>query len=276
MLLFLLIYSQNFIAYGLDIRIKPQAAQQGKVVSFNILSAEGVSRISVSFLGQKFNCFKAADGFKGIIGIPADQKPGSFPLDFFVIKEDGSRDKKTLTVKVRRTKFPSVSFWLKPAKKKLFTKDLIAQEWARIEKKLVVEDSEQGWRGKFILPAKGTTSMVFGTIERVNGRNSGRHRGYDIAVPMGTEVVAPNNGKVVFAEKLKAFGGTMALDHGQGIHTLYFHLSKFMAEIGQNVSKGDVIALSGNSGISSGPHLHWGMSVHNLRVDPAQWVKYAF
>ena len=66
----------------------------------------------------------------------------------------------------------------------------------------------------------------------------------------------------------------MVVDHGQGIHTLYFHLSRFVAEVGQNVSKGAVIAFSGNSGVSSGPHLHWGMSVQNLRVDPMQWVKY--
>jgi murein DD-endopeptidase MepM/ murein hydrolase activator NlpD len=177
---------------------------------------------------------------------------------------------------VRKTKFPFVSFWLKPAKKKLFTGDLIAREWARIEKTLLVEFERQRWRGLFTLPAKGPTSMVFGTIERVNGRRTGQHRGLDIAVPMGTKIKAPNHGRVVFAEHLKAFGGTIVLDHGQGVHTLYFHLSKFLAKVGQEVSKGDIIALSGNSGISSGPHLHWGMSVHNLRVDPGQWTRMAF
>jgi murein DD-endopeptidase MepM/ murein hydrolase activator NlpD len=96
----------------------------------------------------------------------------------------------------------------------------------------------------------------------------------DIAAAVGTKVKAPNAGKVVFGEKLKAFGGTMVLDHGQGVHTLYFHLSKLLAEVGAKVEKGTVIALSGNTGVSSGAHLHWGMSVHNLRVDPIQWTKY--
>ena len=94
-------------------------------------------------------------------------------------------------------------------------------------------------------------------------------------MPIGTKVKAANNGKVVFAQKLSAFGGTIVIDHGQGVHTLYFHLSKFLAVVGQEVSKGTVIALSGNSGISSGPHLHWGMSVHDLRVNPLQWTKTA-
>jgi murein DD-endopeptidase MepM/ murein hydrolase activator NlpD len=118
--------------------------------------------------------------------------------------------------------------------------------------------------------------MVFGTQEYVNRKKRGQHRGFDIAVPIGTKVKAANNGKVVFAQKLAAFGGTVVLDHGQGVHTLYFHLSRFLVDVGQAVGKGEGIALSGNSGISSGPHLHWGMSVHNLRVDPNQWTRVAF
>jgi len=98
----------------------------------------------------------------------------------------------------------------------------------------------------------------------------------DIAVLPGSHVLAANNGKVVFAKKLKAFGGTVVVDHGQGIHTLYFHLSKFVAKAGEAVNKGQLLALSGNTGVSSGPHLHWGMSAHNLRVDPSQWVKNEF
>jgi len=254
----------------------PNIAPQGKCIAIQVSSPEGISRIEGQFLGQKFECFRMGDDFKGIVGIPPEQKPGVYELSLIIDKGEGESSLVNNKVKVVKAKFPSVSFWLKPAKKKLLTADLIAQEWARIEKYLVVENLEQGWQGKFMLPAKGPASMAFGTIEYINKKLSGRHRGYDIAVPMGTEVAAPNNGKVVFAEKLKAFGGTMVLDHGQGIHTLYFHLSKFMAGIGQNVSKGDVIALSGNSGISSGPHLHWGISVHNLRVDPVQWTKYAF
>ena len=126
------------------------------------------------------------------------------------------------------------------------------------------------------MPVNGSVSMLFGTREFVNRKPRGQHRGLDLAVPAGTEVGAANSGKVVFAQKLKAFGGTVVIDHGQGIHSLYFHLSKFLAQVGDDVTKGQLVALSGNSGISTGPHLHWGMSVHNLRVDPLQWTKAAF
>jgi murein DD-endopeptidase MepM/ murein hydrolase activator NlpD len=77
---------------------------------------------------------------------------------------------------------------------------------------------------------------------------------------------------VVFADDLKAFGGTVVIDHGQGVNTLYFHLSKIGVTVGQSIKKGEAIGLTGNTGISSGPHLHWGLSVHNVRVDPNQWV----
>lgn len=259
-----------------ELLLKPEIARQGKCFSITVTSAEGFSEIEGRFLGQNFSCYKKGNFFQGIIGVLPEQKPGNYPLSLTMVRDDGAREKRVISVKVSSARFPYVSFWLKPSKKKLFTQDLIAQEWARIEKALLVEPEQKVWAGRFALPAKGPTSMVFGTVERVNGKPTGRHRGHDIAVPMGTRVFAANNGRVVFAEQLKAFGGTIVMDHGQGIHTLYFHLSKFLAAVGQEVSRGEVIALSGNSGISSGPHLHWGMSVHNLRVDPVQWTKYAF
>jgi len=267
-----------FISVGISLAevINPRVVQQGKCFSVSLTSPEAATSVTVSFLGQRVNCYQGDDSFSAIVGVAPEQRPGDHPLILIVTKGDGSREEIKRTIKVGKIRFPFVSFWLKPSKKKLFTKDLIAEEWARIEKVLVVEPAQKAWSGRFNLPAKGPVSMVFGTVERVNGKPSGRHRGLDLAVPMGTRIKAPNHGRVVFAEHLKAFGGTIVLDHGQGIHTLYFHLSKFLAKAGQDVSKGDIIALSGNSGISSGPHLHWGMSAHNLRVDPVQWTKYAF
>jgi hypothetical protein len=257
-----------------EVTISPSVAWQGKVLTIKIPSPEGMVKVSASFLGQDFECFKQEDGFRGIVGIPIDQKTGYYDLKLIVSRSDGGKQELTKKIKVWSTKFPFSKFWLKPAKKKLMVRDLINKEWARIESALRFEDPVQRWEGRFELPAEGKISQGFGHRQIINGKRAGSHRGTDIAVTSGTGIKAPNRGKVVFAEKLKAFGGTIVLDHGQGIHTLYFHLSKFMVKAGEEVEKGAVIALSGNSGISSGPHLHWGMSVHNLRVDPMQWVKH--
>jgi murein DD-endopeptidase MepM/ murein hydrolase activator NlpD len=251
-------------------------ARQGGSFSLAISSLEGVSGGKLIFLSKQIELFPAGDNLKAIVGVPCELKPGEYPLTLRLTKKDGKTEERPGLVRVAKTKFPTVSFWLKPAKKKLMARDIVSEEWALIEKVLVREDPEQRWAGKFIRPASGEVSMVFGTQEYINRKKRGQHRGFDIAVPTGTRIAAANHGQVVFVDKLTAFGGTIIIDHGQGVHTLYFHLSKFLAAVGQTVSKGEIIALSGNSGISSGPHLHWGLSIHNLRVDPNQWTKYAF
>jgi len=261
--------------YAAEFSISPKIPRQGSCFSL-FVSSEGLTKVTVDFLGQKISCFNDNDNFKGIIGIPPEQKAGVYPISIQLVGQNDNIETINSKIKIAKTKFPIVSYWLKPAKKKLFTRDLIGEEWAVIEKVLVVEAPERRWDSRFALPVTGPVSMVFGTQEFINNKKSGLHRGYDLAVPTGTKVKAPNKGTVVFAKKLQAFGGTIVIDHGQGIHSLYFHLSKFLANVGDAVNKGDVIALSGNTGISSGSHLHWGLSVHNLRVDPMQWTRYAF
>ncbi len=254
--------------------IYPKIAWQGKILTVKIASAEGISWIKGRFLNQDFVCYRTEKGFRGIVGVPLDQKPGYYNLSLLVHDKDGTLKRIDRKMKVWSTRFPFSRFWLKPAKKKLMVRELINKEWAQIEKSLVVENQKQRWKGKFVYPLKGRISQGFGHRQIINGKRGGSHRGVDFGVPNGTNVRAPNRGKVIFVKRLKAFGGTMVIDHGQGIHTLYFHLSKCLAKVGEDVEKGEVIALTGNSGISSAPHLHWGMSVHNLRVDPLQWVKY--
>ncbi len=262
------------IAQDFEIVTEPDIAWQGKTLKVQIVSPEGISKVEAAFLDQKFPCYKRGDDFCGIVGVPVDQKPGYYNLGIIVTRDGGSTEKITRRMKVWATKFPFSRFWLRPAKKKLMKRELINKEWALIEKTLVTEDPMQRWAGKFIWPIKGRVSQGFGHRQIINGKRGGSHRGVDIAVPNGTEVKAPNKGRIVFVKRLKVFGGTMVIDHGQGIHTLYYHLSKIFVKVGDEVEKGEVIALTGDSGVSSGPHLHWGMSVHNLRVDPVQWIKH--
>jgi len=261
------------LASALTIEVEPEIAWQGKIIEVRVLLA-GIQEVKGEFLGQKFNLYEQGDDFVGIVGVPTNQKVGHYDLRLIITQADGKTVEQVKNVKVWQTKFPVSRYWLKPARDKLRARNIIDNEWGQIEKVLVKKVEKRLWQGKFEYPCQAKISQGFGHLQIINGKRSGTHRGLDLAVPIGTKVFAPNNGKVVFADKLKAFGGTMVLDHGQGIHTLYFHLSKFATEVGQNVTKGTVIAYSGNSGVSSGAHLHWGMSVQNLRVDPEQWVKY--
>ncbi|NQT30010.1 MAG: M23 family metallopeptidase [Candidatus Saganbacteria bacterium] len=264
--------SSSFCAVAAELVVDPEIAWQGKIITIRLVSIEA-EQVSGQFLNQEFYCYRSGDDYYGVVGVPVNQKTGYYDLDLIVTRKDGQTQAITRTLKVWATKFPFSKFWLPPARSKLRAKEIVEDEWAQIEKLLLVEDKTKNWDGRFLMPAQKRISQGFGHRQIINGKRNGNHRGVDIAVLSGTEIMAPNGGKVVFVKKLKAFGGTIVLDHGQGIHTLYFHLSKFMAEVGDEIKKGETIALSGNSGVSSGAHLHWGMSVHNLRVDPMQWVR---
>jgi len=268
----------SFPSLGEEVQVSffPPKIYQGKTAAIYLTSPFPCQKAVVDFLGQTIRCYPVGEKFRALVGIPADQKPGKYPLKIIFTQEDGSSFLLEKEVVICPTRFSSTWFWLKPAKKKLYVKDLIQKEWSEIERVLVQESPEQKWQNSFASPVSGPISMAFGVIEHINGKKTGQHRGLDLAVPVGTMVKAPERGKVVFARMLKAFGGTLVLDHGQGVHSLYFHLSKILKKVGEEVSSGEILALSGNSGISTGPHLHFGISVHNVRVDPLEWTKYAF
>lgn len=98
------------------------------------------------------------------------------------------------------------------------------------------------------------------------------HKGMDIAVPVGTEVIAVADGVVEVAGTSLSAGNWIRINHGNGIKTVYMHNSKLLVTVGQPVKQGDIIALSGNTGISGGPHLHFGVEVNGEYTDPANYV----
>lgn len=102
---------------------------------------------------------------------------------------------------------------------------------------------------------------------------SSYHDGIDIGVPVGTEVRATDGGKVTKAGAYGGYGLYVEIDHGGGVVSFYGHLSKVSVRVGQRVSQGDRIARSGNTGISTGPHLHFGMHVRGAAVDPLKKLR---
>jgi murein DD-endopeptidase MepM/ murein hydrolase activator NlpD len=95
----------------------------------------------------------------------------------------------------------------------------------------------------------------------------------DITAEEGEPVKAPNDGVVILVDDQFYSGNSVVLDHGQGIYTMFFHLSTIKVKYGQAVRKGDVIALVGSTGRSTGAHLHWGVRVQGAKVDPLALIK---
>ena len=126
------------------------------------------------------------------------------------------------------------------------------------------------FRTGFIWPALGPISGVYGSQRILNGQPRRPHYGVDVAMPTGTPVVAPADGVVSLAHGDMYFtGGTVILDHGHGVGSLYAHLSAVDVAEGTRLRRGERIGAVGATGRATGPHLHWGMTWYALNVDPA-------
>ena len=134
--------------------------------------------------------------------------------------------------------------------------------------------------GRFILPVTSTRrTSQFGT-RRINVYSDGRrvtsiHAGIDFGIPTGTEVFAVGRGRVVLSRMRILTGYSVILEHGPGIYTLYYHLDSVLAIEGAIVETGAVIGLSGSTGFSTGPHLHWELRVSSENTDPDAFVNRA-
>lgn len=118
----------------------------------------------------------------------------------------------------------------------------------------------------------GRYSAEFGVRRFFNGQERNPHSGLDIAVPQGTPVKASANGVVTIVGDYFFNGKTVFVDHGQGLISMYCHLSEIDVVKGQTVSRGEVVGKVGSTGRSTGPHLHWTVSLNNQRVDPAIFI----
>lgn len=155
--------------------------------------------------------------------------------------------------------------------------DKLADRTARVEGKLHALFSKQQDKLYFwaslpsAWPTRGWVTSVFGSKRGWGGR--GRvHEGIDIAGPRGTPIVAPGDGIVTYAGYRHGYGKAIVIDHGYGISTLYGHCSAFYVEEGQRVERGTLIAAIGNTGRSTGPHLHYEVRVDGVPVDPMLYL----
>lgn len=136
---------------------------------------------------------------------------------------------------------------------------------------------ERLWSGYFIMPATGVISSLYGTRRSYTHRASlTAHSGLDIANDEGTPIVAPNRGRVVFAEWLDAFGHSVVLEHGQGVFSYYLHMKESLVKKGDLLEAGDPLGVMGSEGVATGPHLHWSFVVSGERVDPREWTEREF
>lgn len=139
-----------------------------------------------------------------------------------------------------------------------------------------VSDPKQYWKGRFIWPIKVERRVTtsFGTIRYTNGsKTASRHGAIDFAAAAGTPVYASGAGRVAYSGFLQLTGNTVVIEHGYGLKTWHYHMSSRAVKTGDIVTQGQKIGEVGSTGFSTGAHLHFGMSVNNVFVNPATAIE---
>ena len=145
----------------------------------------------------------------------------------------------------------------------------IKEENNRIGEARAINSDLDFFKDKFIMPVKGIISGVYGSQRILNGKPKWPHYGIDIAAKKGTKIKSSATGVVTMAEDdLYYTGGTVIMDHGHGISTIYSHLENVMVVVGDEIKQGDIIGTVGSTGRSTGPHLDFRINWFQTRLDP--------
>ncbi|OPL13983.1 MAG: hypothetical protein AVO39_03035 [delta proteobacterium MLS_D] len=213
-----------------------------------------------------------------LIPIELDTPPGNHEIRLEIVFPDDSRLDAPVSLAVLEGTFPSSKISVESC----FT-DPSPDELRRIEEERtlvtgIYRNRRSEWlgNGSFIRPLDGAVTSPFGVRRLFNGEIRSRHRGVDLRAPERTPVQAVNSGVVVLARSLFFAGGTVIIDHGADLFTLYCHLSEIAVNEGDHVGKGTVIGRVGATGRVTGPHLHWGTRLASVFVDPTSILHLPF
>lgn len=224
----------------------------------------------VHYNGTRALVVRADGQWKAVLGIPLDTAPGEQRIQMHV---NGKTLSQPFTVRAKQ--YASQHITLKDKRKVEPTPaDLarIERETAEIKAALAHWSNASSVETAFSQPADGQLSGSFGLRRYFNGQARKPHSGMDIAAALGTPVRAPAAGRVIGTGDYFFNGHTVFIDHGQGLITLYCHLSRIDVKPGQPLAGGDIIGAVGMSGRATGAHLHWGVSLNRALVDPALFL----
>jgi len=253
----------------------PKDLFQGKVVKVVISpNIPGVRILSARFLGKTIPLVNERDSAWALIGASLNERPGTH---LFTIRWEKDQEKGVFVVPVTVKKKDYPKEYLKvPRRMVEFPPDVLKRvlaDQAAIKRILSRTSSRKYFEGPFKKPVPGKIKSVFGVRRYFNGRPRSPHSGVDLAAREGTPVLATNSGRVVLVRRCYLAGNTIVIDHGLGLYSIYAHLEKVLVRPGDRVKEGQTIALSGQSGRATGPHLHWGISIYGTRVDPISILK---
>lgn len=135
-----------------------------------------------------------------------------------------------------------------------------------------IQTPKRFWKSSFDIPLNTHVTSAYGNARVFNDTLQSYHSGVDFRAATGTPIGASNDGVVVLAKERYYAGGSVVIDHGEGIYSVYYHLDTLKSHVGKAVKKGDIIGLSGATGRVTGPHLHFGFMVRGVPIDPLDFI----
>ncbi len=248
------------VAAGAGLRVAPERPFPGSPALFVLDRGPA----EATWMGRRLR-FQRDEAWKGWVALGAvdlDTKPGRQRLEL----ADGEAHTIPIAPHAYRTSRLTVPpRFVQPPKE---VAKRIAEE-REVKKSAFKARGERRWHGAFAAPTETAQTSGFGTRRTYNGRTQSIHQGLDFRAAVGTPVRAANRGRVAIAREMYYEGGFVVLDHGEGLFTLYMHLSAFDVAEGDAVEKGQTLAASGDSGRVTGPHLHFGVQWQDLYMEPA-------
>jgi murein DD-endopeptidase MepM/ murein hydrolase activator NlpD len=259
---------------AVDVRTTRTSLPQGAVVDVTIRAAAPVERIGVRFAGRSWPVYPAGpDRWRTILGTDPTTKAGHQVLVVDTVDAAGRRATVRRTLTVTRVAFRSRRIAFDRDRRALLTPEAADKERRLVAAALRALAPEQLWSGHLALPVDAKVSSPYGVLSIYHGVVRGFHGGVDFAATEGTPVRSAADGIVRLAGPLPLSGNAVLVDHGLGVVSAYLHLSLVAVGVGQHVEKGDVVGRVGASGLATGPHLHWGLRVNGVRVDPLRWTQ---
>ncbi|WP_051694488.1 M23 family metallopeptidase [Desulfohalovibrio reitneri] len=282
-LVFLLVCLVPHAAWSGALRLEvPGEVGHGEPFAVRAVSAERMEAVRFFWLDKDVpaEADRKGGGWSAFALLGTDVKcsePGDKTLAVEALV-DGRRVRAEAAVAVRGKHYPEQRLTVKksmvtPPEETLAR---IRSESRQVKKALNTISPTRMWRLPLVRPVDGSVSSVYGLRRFFNDQPRSPHRGLDLRGARGTPVKAAASGKVILAGDHYFAGRSVYLDHGQGVVSMYFHLSQIGVREGQLVSAGEPVGEIGSSGRVTGPHLHFGLSLAGQSVDPSSLFKKDF
>lgn len=261
---------------GWSLRITPQRVVNGAPVLVVVTMPATLNSLTGTWLGHDLIFdHSAGKNWFVLAGVSLETKPGKYPLKLEGVTANGGKVQLERTLQVSAAKYPTVKLTVS---KEFTAPSPEQQEKIKADQELKHDvfshiSPEREWSGSFSPPVNAETSDPFGTRRIFNGATKSVHQGLDYRVGPDTPVAAVNRGTVILARPLYFEGNCVVIDHGQGLLSLYMHLSELKVKEGQQVERGTPIGLSGATGRATGPHLHLAVRWQGIYLNPAALLK---